>query len=53
MNYGQKPVTILDLKKYFEEQSSAQFAKEWKELTDEDKTELKVLLGTILAAEGK
>jgi len=41
-----RPATLLELKAYFET-SSSQFAKEWKELSDEDKTELKSLLGAL------
>ena len=32
-----KPISILDLKKYFGETSSSKFAAEWRELSPEDK----------------
>ena len=36
--------TLLDVKAYFEEKSSSQFAKEWKELSDASKDEIKELV---------
>lgn len=45
---NQKPpkttASLLDCKGYFEESSSRQFAKEWKELSDSDKAEIKDLV---------
>jgi len=44
----QKPpkttASLLDCKKYFGEFSSSKFAKEWKELRDSDKAEIKSLV---------
>ena len=36
--------SLLDVKKYFEENSSSKFTSEWRLLSDEDKAEIKDLV---------
>ena len=48
MTEEKKMATLKEVKAYFEVTSSTQFAKEWKELTDADKDEFKMLVGEVI-----